>query len=235
VIVLEEAALANTNNPFGFRQYGQREGSAPTAGMERAWISSAYTTPVFTGDAVVRSTTPNGAQYLVSGGSSQGTGATTLGASVAVNQGIFLGCKYYNSNVGRTVWNSYWPGSGASGDVEVYVCTNPEQLYTVQSTSGAVLGSSNIGMILPQSTLLSSQGNTLTGISNMTVTSSLVTGLSSGGQWMIVDVYSNVAPPGVNGTSTTAEGLQIVVVQPNSAMRRTLYGVGGGLGVAYSS
>lgn len=213
--------MANTNNPFGFRQFGMREGSAPTAGFDRKFISSGYTNPIFTGDAVVRSTTP---PYLVSGGSSQGTGGVTLGATVAINEGIFMGCKYYNTNVARTVWNSYWPGSGATGDVEAYVCTNPEELYIVQGSTGGVLGSSNIGMVVPQATTGSSAGNTLSGVSNMTVLSSLVTGLSSQGQWQIVDIYSNTAPPGVNGTSTGAEGWQIVVVQPNIAIRRTLYG-----------
>lgn len=216
--------MANTNNPFGFRQFGQREGSAPTAGFERMFISSAYTNPVFTGDTVVRSTSPNGGQYVVSGNSSQGTGATTLGATVAINQGVFMGCKYYNSNVGRTVWSSYWPGSGATGDIEAYVCTNPEELYIVQGSTGAVLGTSNTGMLVPQITTGSSQGSTLSGVSNVTVVSSLVTGLSSSGQWMIVDMYSNWAPPGVNGTSTGAEGMQIVIVQPNISIRRTLYG-----------
>ena len=212
---------ASSNGGFGFRQYGMREGSAPTAGFDRKFISSGYTNPIFTGDAVVRSTTP---PYLVSGGSSQGTGGVTLGATAAINEGIFLGCKYYNTNVGRTVWNSYWPGSGATGDVEAYVCTNPEELYLVQGTSGAVLGASNIGMLVPQVTTGSTLGNTLTGQSVMTVASSLVTGLSSNGQWAIVDIYSNVAPPGVNGTSTGSEGFQIVVVQSNIAIRRTVYG-----------
>ena len=211
----------NTNNPFGFKQYGRREGSAPTAGFDRKFISSGYTNPVFTGDAVVKSTTP---PYVVSGGSSQGTGGVTLGTTVALNEGIFLGCKYYNTNVARTVWSSYWPGSGATGDVEAYVCTDPEELYIVQGSTGGVLGSSNIGMLIQQTTTGSTQGNTLTGQSVMTVVSSLVTGLSSQGQWLIVDTYSNVAPPGVNGTSTGSEGYQIVVVQPNNAVRRTLYG-----------
>ncbi len=213
--------MTNTANPYGFRQFGMREGSAPTAGFDRKFISSGYTNPVFTGDAVVRSTTP---PYLVSGGSSQGTGGVTLGTTVAFNEGIFMGCEYYNSNVNRVTWNSYWPGSGATGDVIAYVCTNPEELYTVQGTTGAVLGSSNVGMLVPQGTTGSSAGNTLSGVSIMTVTSSLVTGLSSQGQWQIVDIYSNYAPPGVNGTSTGSEGLQIVVVQPNIAIRRTLYG-----------
>lgn len=213
--------MANTNNPFGFKQFGMREGSAPTAGFDRKFISSGYTNPVFTGDAVVRSTTP---PYLVSGGSSQGTGGVTLGTTIAINEGIFLGCKYYNTNVSRTVWSSYWPGSGATGDVEAYVCTNPEELYIVQGSTGGVLGSSNIGMLIPQVTTGSTLGSQLSGQSVMTVASSLVTGLSSQGQWAIVDIYSNYAPPGVNGTSTTAEGWQVVVVQPNIAIRKTVYG-----------
>lgn len=213
--------MANTAAPYGFRQFGMREGSAPTAGFDRKFISSGYTNPIFTGDAVVRSTTP---PYLVSGGSSVGTGGVTLGATVAINEGIFLGCEYYNTNVNRVTWSSYWPGSGATGDVIAYVCTNPEGLYTVQGTTGAILGSTNVGMVVPQVTTGSSLGNTLSGQSVMTVASSLVTGLSSNGQWQIVDIYSNYAPPGVNGTSTGSEGLQIVVVQPNISIRRTLYG-----------
>lgn len=213
--------MANTSAPYGFRQFGMREGSAPTAGFDRKFISSGYTNPIFTGDAVVRSTTP---PYLVSGGSSQGTGGVTLGTTIAINEGIFLGCEYYNTNVSRVTWNSFWPGSGATGDVTAYVCTNPEELYTVQGTTGAVLGSSNIGMLIPQVTTGSTLGSQLSGQSVMTVASSLVTGLSSQGQWAIVDIYSNYAPPGVNGTSTGSEGLQIVVVQPNIAIRRTLYG-----------
>lgn len=205
----------NTNAPFGFRQYGRREGGAPTAGFDRKVISSGQTVPIFTGDTVVRSTTY---PYLASGGST-----TAIGSPI---EGVFLGCKYYNTNVGRTVWNSYWPGSGATGDVEAYVCTDPDQQYLAQGSTGGVLGTSNIGMAIPTSITGSSLGNTLTGQSVMTLQSSLVTGLSSNGQFEIVDVYSNVAPPGVNGTSTGAEGYQIVVVQPLNAFRKSLSGTG---------
>lgn len=211
--------MANTNNPFGFRQFGQREGTAPTAGFSRYFISSGYTNPVFTGDLVARSSA--NPQYLISVGSTAG-GA--VNAITTLFEGVFLGCKYYNSNVGRTVWSSYYPGTGATGDVEAYVCSDPEQLYIVQGSTGGVLGSSVIGFMIPMSLTGSSQGSVLSGQSVMTVQSSLVTGLSTAGQFQIVDTYTNNAPPGVNGTSTTSEGWQIVVVQPNLATRRTLYG-----------
>lgn len=205
--------MANTAAPFGFRQFGRREGGAPTAGMDRKFVSSGATIPIFTGDTVIRTTT---APYVISGGS-------TAGITTPI-EGVFLGCKYYNTNVARTVWNSYWPGSGASGDVEAYVCTDPEQQYIVQGSTGGVLGTSVIGFGVPMSVTGSSLGNTLTGQSVMTVQSSLVTGLTSNAQFEIVDIYSNVAPPGVNGTSTGSEGLQIVIVQPLTAYRKTLMG-----------
>lgn len=203
--------MANTSAPYGFRQFGQREGTAPTAGLEIRYISSATTVPVFTGDVVGLSTT---APYITSLGS---TGGITN-----VVEGIFLGCEYFNTNVNRVTWSSYWPGSGATGDVKCSVCTNPEQLYTVQGTTGGVLGTSVIGFGIPFSITGSSLGNTLTGQSVMTVTSSLVTGLTSNAPFKIIDVYSNTAPPGVNGTSTGSEGLQIVIVQQNNAFRKTI-------------
>ena len=216
--------MANTSAPIGFKQFGHREGSPPTMGMEVRYISSAYTCPVFTGDVVLQSSAT--LPYIVSAGSTSGTGGVANAITTTV-YGIFLGCEYYNTNVGRVTWSSYWPGSGATGDVKCYVCSDPEQLYIAQGSTGGVLGSSCIGLAVPMSLTGSSQGNTLSGQSVMSVQSSLVTGLSSNGQFLIVDLYSNTAPPGVNGTSTGAEGLQIVVLQPLNFIRRTITAAAG--------
>lgn len=204
--------MANTSNPFGFRQFGQREGSAPTAGMETRLISSANTTPIFTGDVVAQSSAAPG--YILTIGATGGITTTAYG--------IFLGCEYFNATTTRITQSSYWPGSGATGDVTAFVCTNPEQLYIAQGSTGGVLGSTNIGQAIPCSVTGSTLGNTTTGQSVMTVQSSLVTGLSSNGQFLIMDIYSNHAPPGVNGTSTGSEGLQIAVLQPLNFIRRTI-------------
>lgn len=211
--------MVNTFSPFGFRQMGHRDGMAPTMGLETRAISSAYTTPIFTGDVVQNSSATPG--YLISLGSSAGGTAAAVGL---IGYGIFFGCEYYNTAVGRVTWSSYWPGSGAAGDVKAFVCSDPEQLYYAQGSSGAVLGTSLIGQVLPCSLVGSSSGNTTTGQSVMFLQSSLATGLTSAGQFMIVDMYSNYAPPGVNGTSTTAEGFQIAVVQPANFTRRTIGG-----------
>src|SRR5947208_2984772 len=93
----------NTNAPFGFRQFGQREGTSPTAGMDRMFINSSDTNLYFTGDLVTQSSA-NGSFI-------------TVPASVAgtVNQlayvGVFQGCEYYSASVGRSVWSSYFPGN----------------------------------------------------------------------------------------------------------------------------
>jgi hypothetical protein len=111
--------------------------------------------------------------------------------------------------------------------VQAFVCTNPEQLYIAQGSTGGVLGSTVIGFGVPISIVNSSLGNTLTGQSVMTIQSSLVTGLSSNAQFLIVDTYANVAPSGVNGTSTGSEGLQIAVLQPLNFVRRTITAAAG--------
>jgi hypothetical protein len=206
--------LANTSAPYGFRQFGNREGGAPTAGLERRFISSANTQPIFTGDVVAQSSAAPG--YIVT------IGAT--GAITTLAYGVFQGCEFFNTAVNRVTWSSFWPGSGATGDVTAMVCSNPEQLYTAQGSTGAVLGTSQIGLGVPCTVLLSSLGNQTTGQSVMGIQSSLATGLSSNAQFMIVDLYSNTAPPGVNGTSTGAEGLQIAVLQPLNFVRRTITG-----------
>lgn len=211
--------MANTASPFGFRQFGQREGTAPTAGIERLLITSSDTNLYFTGDAVAISS-----YSLVAGTISPVSSLVTVGLVAPV--GVFLGCEYYNANVGRTVWNSYWPGNqGSSAFYNAYVCTNTQQLYIAQATSGAVMGTSCIGFNVSGSVTGSSLGNQTTGQSVQTLLSTTVTGLSSTGGWRIVDTYTNYAPPGVNGTSTGTEGLQIMVVQPNNFSRNALTGV----------
>lgn len=202
--------MANTSNPFGFRQFGRREGGAPTAGLETRLIASGNTNPIFTGDVVANSTASPG--YII-----------TIGATCAVTtqmQGVFFGCEYYNANVNRVTWSSYWPGSGATGDVKAYICTDPDQLYIAQGSTGTVLGTTMIGFGIPCSILLSTLGNTATGQSVMYLNSSNYTAFSSNAQFTLVGMYSDYAPPGVNGTSTGAEGMQIAVVQPLNTWRR---------------
>lgn len=198
--------MANTNAPFGFRQFGRAEGGAPTAGFDRLFINSSDTNLYFTGDIVNRSSANN--SFITNPSSVTGT------INEYAMAGVFLGCEYYSAAVGRVVWNSYFPGSvGSSSPCNAYVCTDRDQRYIVQGTSGAVLTSTSIGMGYTATVTVSSLGNQATGQSVMTLASSFPTGLSSNAVIRVVDLYSNYAPPGVNGTSTGAEGYQVAVVQ----------------------
>ena len=209
--------MANTYSPFGFRPFGQREGTAPTGGMERLFIASSDTNLYFTGDVVSISS----AQAF---GTNPNTIALTAAASGYIPYGVFVGCKYYSGSVGRVVWNSYFPGSvGSSSPCDAYVITNPEQLFIAQaSTTSGVVGSSMIGWGIGIASSGQASGNTLSGQSNIALASSLTSLQSATSPFKVVDVYSNYAPPGVNGVSTTAEGGAILVVQPNNWSRRGL-------------
>lgn len=115
--------MANTNTPFGFRQYYGGSGGAPTFAQSTRVIASTDTTPIYSGDPVMPViSTANG--YITQAAA----GTTTLA-------GIFVGCKYTSVSQKRTVWNSYWPGSDASGDVEAYVIDDPNAQFEVMGAS----------------------------------------------------------------------------------------------------
>jgi hypothetical protein len=208
--------MANTFSPFGFRAFGRREGGAPTAGMDRRYILSSDTNTYFTGDVVSISSASVVAGYLTLPSS-----GSVLGSPL---EGIFMGCEYYSASAGKVVWNSYFPGSvGSSAPVNAYVVTDPEQLFLVQGTTTAVLGTSCIGLNVGIASSLQTTGNTATGISGLALNSSTVAAANTL-PFRIVDTTSNYAPPGVNGTDGTVGGA-IVVVQMNNSARRSLTGV----------
>jgi hypothetical protein len=115
--------MANTFAPSGFLQYQGGAGGAPTFAQSVRRIASSNTTPIFTGDPVQPVTsTANG--YITQ---------ATAGGSVQI-AGIFVGCKYFSTALGRTQWFPYWPGSGATGDIEAYVIDDPNARFIVQSS-----------------------------------------------------------------------------------------------------
>ena len=140
--------MANTNAPFGFRQYSGT-GSAPT--YEQVPVTIAYNaTNIFFGDPVE----PDANGYVI-----QGDG-TTAAAGIA---GIFVGCQYLSVSQKRTVWSNYWPGSDVASTQTVtgYIVNDPNAKFLVQTGSTAATQSTvnlNIGYV-------TGSGNTATGIS----------------------------------------------------------------------
>jgi hypothetical protein len=208
--------MVNTFSPFGFRPFGQREGTAPTAGMDRLFIQSSDTNLYFTGDVVCLSS------------ATLGTNPNTIslwsGSSGYIPVGVFVGCEYYNSGVNRQVWSANWPGNqGSSGTATAYVITNPQQLFIAQaSTTSSAVGSSMVGFGISIASSLQAAGNQTTGQSNLALASSNTSLQSSTSPFRVVDTYQNYAPPGVNGTSSGTEGGAILVVQPNNWLRNGL-------------
>jgi hypothetical protein len=204
--------MVNSFSPFGFRQLRMYEGVQPTWGAEQLLVQSTDGLPIFTGDPVITSTGAPGTggfgQYVMSGSTALQTTYTSTGQLGPAIRGIFLGCEYYNSAVGRIVWSSFWPGSGGAGvssavDVRALVAVDPRILWIVQASTGATFASSQIGSGL-QLLTLSSQGNTTTGISNCFVGSTtgsitLITNSSTIAPFQLVDFYSQYAPPGGGG------------------------------------
>jgi hypothetical protein len=157
-------------------------------------IASSNATPIFKGDAVTQVLPANG--YIT-----QASNTSTLTAPIA---GIFWGCQYLSTSQKRVVWNQYWPGIDASGDVIAYVIDDPLARFVVQSSgsdfiiSGDVstFGSSPVGQYC---NLNVGTGNTLSQQSGMFVDTVATTNTFP---FIITNMVLD--PPGSNGTDATA-------------------------------
>lgn len=193
--------MANTNAPYGFRQYSGN-GSAPT--YEQVPVQIAYNaTNIFFGDPVE----PDANGQVV-----QGDG-TTPAAGIA---GIFVGCQYLSVAQKRTVWSNYWPGSdvASSNYVTGYIVNDPNAKFVVQSdATGIVQGDVNLNVGYSIGT-----GNTANGISGANITGAATTATLP---FRIVGLVS--APPGSAGTESGAYNW--VIVAFNNVATKSLTGI----------
>lgn len=195
--------MANTNAPFGFRQYSGT-GSAPTYEQVSVLIASTDTTACFFGDPV----TPLTSGYVTRASSSSASGNTPIA-------GIFVGCQYLSVAQKRTVWSNYWPGSDNNGDVTAYIVNDPNAKFVVQTDSTGVAQSNvnaNFGFTI-------GTGNTANGISGAYLNSTEYTDNSQ--PFRLVSLVTN--PPGSAGTSSGAYNWAIVAF--NNVSPKQLTGV----------
>jgi len=199
--------MANTNAPFGFRQYYGGSGGAPTFAQSTRLIASTDTTAIYSGDPVMPVvSTANG--YITQAAA----GTTTLA-------GIFVGCKYLSVSQKRTVWNSYWPGSDASGDVEAYIIDDPNAQFVVMgnSTTFNITGSlttvtsSKVGQYAQ---FAIGTGNASTGQSGAYLNSA---GTTVTFPFVVRGLI--VAPPGSDGADPTTAYNQVIVGFNNEWLR----------------
>jgi hypothetical protein len=189
--------VANTQAPFGFRQWSGI-GSSPTYEQVKMLISSANSTAIYFGDAVVPVT-----------GSATGYIKQATASTVAL-AGVFVGCEYVSTAQKRKVWSNYWPGSDATGDVTAWVINDPNAVFLVQA-GGTVVGQSKVGQNIQ---LNVGTGTAANGISGMYVETPATTAT------LPFRVYGVVTePPGAPGTDATA-AYNYVLVQFNNSLTR---------------
>lgn len=185
--------MANTNSPNGFQFFGKREGASPTVGLTPRKIAAADATPIGYGDPVTS---------LATGYVTRSTAGTTQIA------GIFYGCKYFNSAVGRTVWSKSWPGAGNTGDIEAFIDTDQNSLYVAQS-NGVPFTFADINANI-QFAIGTPQTEAAGGFS----TSSLVPpgAATATLPFRIIGLLSEYTPPGsVNGTDDASNFNRVIV------------------------
>lgn len=197
--------MANSNAPFGFKQY-QGTGSAPT--YEQVEVQIVYNaSAIYFGDPV----TPNSDGYVVRSSSSGGSSDTQIA-------GIFVGCEYLSVSQKRTVWSNYWPGSDvASGNVvKGYIVNDPNAKFLVQTdATGAAQTNINntVGFTI-------GTGNTANGLSGAYLNIATA-GTDNTQPFKIVSLVTN--PPGSAGTEAGA--YNYVVVAFNNVSTKQLAGI----------
>jgi len=191
--------MANTNAPFGFRQYSGT-GSAPT--YEQVAVRIAYNaSAIYYGDPVL----PDANGYVVVGA----PGTTQIA-------GIFQGCKYLSVSQKRTVWSNYWPGSDVASTqtVEGYIVNDPNAKWLAQTgATGATAADINANVNFAIGT-----GNANTGLSGAYVDMSTV-GTTATLPFRIVGL--DVDPPGSNGTEAGAYNYVVVAFNNVSTKQAT--------------
>ena len=197
--------MSNTNTPFGFRHLGTSLGaSSYTGALVNARIAYNYSSAIYPGDPVIE----DGAGNIIR--ASNGLARPILG--------IFVGCDYLSTTLGRKVWADTWPGSDVAstewGNARIIPISGaPSQLFAVQSYSTACTRAYiglNVDIIYTAGSVVGGHGKSACSvdIANAATTNTF--------PFRLRGLYSEIAEPGVNGTDDTAS-YNIVLVSSNIA------------------
>jgi hypothetical protein len=204
--------MANTNAPYGFRQWSGN-GSAPT--YEQVEVQLQYNaSAVYYGDPVIWQ-----ADGTIARAASTGATPGTLGIA-----GIFVGCRYLSVSQKRTVWSNYWPGSDvASGNyVYGYIVNDPNAQFIAQSDGTGLAYPADqfatIGFAI-------GAGNTSNGLSGAYLdTTTLNTATYNvNAPFKVMSVYN--APAGYPGSYQNGQAYDYAVVMFNNVVTRNLQGI----------
>jgi len=186
--------MANTQAQFGFQQFGYLPGAAPDYQQSKGLIAKGYSTNIYFGDPVCKSSASVYMQVA-----SNATSTTVWG--------VFVGCTYAPTGGGAPVWSPWWPG-GANADATGYVIDSPNALFKVAAiltTVPATAVGSNIGHTT------GAGGTTIGGgFSTYCVDQSTLT-TNSVYPWQVYAMY-----PGVGNGSDTTTNYNWVIVSFNA-------------------
>lgn len=150
----------NTNSPFGFKQVDRASGASPNYGL--TWGVVAYNaSAIYAGDPII----------LTSGKLAIATVTGNTGAAVA---GVAAMFKWVSIAQGRTVIQSFYPGSDSVGNADVAIgyINDPNALFDVQS-SGTAIVQADVGKGVNFAT---GTGNVYTGQSGFTADQATLNG-----------------------------------------------------------
>ena len=190
--------MANVAGPFGLVVSGTFSGPVNFAEFHNPpfRIASNYGTAIGYGDIVTLvSATPTGylQQWVAAGGS-----------AIVQVAGVFVGCRYYSTSQRKTVWNNYWTGADATGDVEAFVISDPSAQFVIQTSAGPTTQA----MIGTTADVVVGTVNTTTGWSGM----ALDAPSTSNPSYLPLKILGLVtSPPGANGTDVTTAYNNVIV------------------------
>jgi len=175
--------------PNGFEPVQRRDG-LPYAGMTREYpIATGYATQLRRGDLV---------RLLDSGALVKCADTTAIAGADTTDSGIlgvFLGCSYTDSVLGKT-FRTYWTASTAAADAKAMVCDDPDVIFRAVYVSS--------GVTVSAQTYAATIGKNVSVVQNTTKTQT-----------------SDIAISGVATTSTLP--FRVVDVDRDSAASATTY------------
>ena len=202
--------MANTNAPYGFRQY-KGNGSAPT--YEQVAVVVDYdASAIYYGDPVT-------AQADGSVARSASTGVSPAPAALGI-AGIFVGCKYLSTAQKRVVWSNYFPGSGdpVANSVEGYIVNDPNAQFIAQSDGtglAATAVNATIGFVI-------GSGNTANGLSGAYLDSTTLNN-SVNNPFRVVALTAD--PAGYPGAVANGQAYDYAIVAFNNVTTKNFTGV----------
>lgn len=145
--------MSSTSAPFGLRPSYHPSGVIrPVAGV----ITSGYASNIFSGSPVGE--IADGSIALAAAG----------GTGVGGACGVFQGCEYTPNNTTSRVISNMWVGGATHiGDCIAYYTKDPAIVYEIQAN--ATMARSTVGSQYDWSTNDTNAGNTVTGLSNVTL------------------------------------------------------------------